>query len=483
QNVLSLRPEEFLQRIGETNLENASDVLIARDISLKQAIDLKSATFESLRVNDEYRRHYLSDAFSAVTGFVGYSEKDRLLSGRAGIEAYYDDILRGEDGKRITYRDALGRTKSAEAVKEPKQDSPVKTTIDYDFQEYFYGRLLRGLNSLGRTGGVGLALNPQNGEVLALLSFPSFDANNVSKYLNDSGRPLFNRVVGGVYTPGSTIKPVHAVAALKEGVITPQGKIFSAGYIEIPNPYNPETPSRFLDWKPHGLVDSHSALARSSNVYFYEVIGGFGGLKGVGVDKLKDYWQKFGFGRLAGIDLPGEASGFLPDPEEKEKRTGSPWRVGDTYNVAIGQGDISMTPLQLMDAIVAIANGGKTFAPHIKLDSGNSPPKIIFDVSELEPELKEVRVGMEDAVSKPYGTANLLSSLPFTVAAKTGSSQTANNTKTNALFVGYAPTENPQIAILVLIEDAKEGSLNAVPIANDVLRWYYENRIRSNVNK
>ena len=180
------------------------------------------------------------------------------------------------------------------------------------------------------------------------------------------------------------------------------------------------------------------------------------------------------FDKLTGIDLPGEATGFLPSPDEKEERTGTIWRVGDTYNISIGQGDLQLTPLELLNSIVAIAEG-RAYRLHIvKSDQIEE----IVNITEFEPALVEVRKGLEDAVQEPYGTANLLDTLPISVAAKTGSAQTANNTKTNALFIGYAPADDPQIAILVLIEDAIEGSLNATPIARDVFEWYYLNRLQ-----
>jgi len=472
--VLGLTREEILSAIASADLERNPDVTLKRDIEVKQAIDVKSLGLESLYIEDAYKRKYISSSLGHLIGFVGFSENDNTLGGRAGLEAYYDNILRGEDGKKVVYKDALGNIEGVEVLSEPKQGEELKTTIDYEFQEYFYNRLLQGLESLGRSSGVGLAINPKNGEVLALVSLPSFDPNNVANSLSGSNLPFFNRAVSGLYNPGSTIKPIHATAVLEEGVVSPTFQIFSAGYIDLPNPYFPDKPSRFLDWKPHGWVDVHSALARSSNVYFYETVGGFENLRGLGIERLKSYWEKFGFGVSAGIDLPGEASGFLPDPEEKEKRTGSPWRIGDTYNVAIGQGDLLLTPIQLLDAIIAISNGGKVYAPHLKVGE----EKLLLDISYLGRDFEEVRKGMEDAVAKSYGTAYLLSDLPLKVAAKTGSAQTANNTKTNALFVGYGPAKDPQVAILVLIEDAKEGSLNAVPVAEDIFQWYYKNRLR-----
>lgn len=481
-DILGLDKTEVLKNLESTNFES---IILARDIKREQAIAIKALGLKSLIVENDYRRDYKDPAFAHILGYVGLvNSKDLLaneelvlndLIGRSGLEAYYDDRLRGANGDITAHRNALGEVEAISRTREPTPGNELKTTIDADLQKYFYERFLQGLVSLGRTSGAGIAINPQNGEVLALVSLPSFDGNNITAYLNDPHRPLFNRAVSGLYSPGSTIKPIHAAAALKEGVIDPQKQIFSAGYIDIPNPYDPTHPSRFLDWRANGWVDLYSALARSSNIYFYAVGGGFGDVRGLKIAKINEYWKLFGFDRKTGIDLPGENSGFLPNPDEKEKRTGSPWLLGDTYNVSIGQGDLQISPLELISAISAISNHGKAFQPHLLKDK---QPELLIDVSELEPSLKEVRKGMEDAVAKPYGTAHLLSALPIKVASKTGSAQIALNTKINALFVGYAPTDNPEIAILVLVEDAREGSANTIPIARDVLQWYYTNRVR-----
>ncbi|MBI3088686.1 MAG: hypothetical protein HYY99_00255 [Candidatus Colwellbacteria bacterium] len=481
ENTLGLDRNTVLETFENTNF---SSIILARDIGREKAIAVKTTGLKSLVVENDYRRNYKDPAFSHTVGYVGLvngkdlrDNENLVLNdsiGRSGLEAYYDERLRGTNGAISAYRNAKGEVESVSRSKEPVPGENLTTTIDADFQKYFYERLLQGLLNLGRTSGAGVAINPQNGEVLALVSLPSFDANNIALYLDDPYRPLFNRIVSGVYSPGSTIKPVHAVAALNEGVVDPQKRVYSAGYIEIPNPYDSTRPSRFLDWKAHGWVDVYSALARSSNVYFYAVGGGFGDVRGLKINTMRGYWQKFGLDKKTGIDLPGESNGFLPAPEEKEKRTGSPWLLGDTYNVSIGQGDLQISPLELVDAIAAIGYHGKSFVPHLLKDK---EPELLTDVSNLEPALKEVRKGMEDAVAQPYGTAHLLGNLPVKVAAKTGSAQIALNTKINALFVGYAPADDPQIAILILVEDAREGSANTVPIARDVLEWYYTNRI------
>jgi penicillin-binding protein 2 len=196
---------------------------------------------------------------------------------------------------------------------------------------------------------------------------------------------------------------------------------------------------------------------------------------GLGINRLHSWWEKFLLGSPTGIDLPGEADGFLPTPAWKEKKTGAPWLLGDTYNVSIGQGDLLVTPIQLLNYISAIANGGKIYKPMVNLEREH--PKLLADLSELLPEILEVRKGMEEAVASPLGTAHLLSDLGFKVAAKTGTSEVRSKQDENAFFVGYAPAGNPQIAILVLVEHSLEGSLNTVPIAKDVLNWYYWQRV------
>ena len=492
--ILEIDKGELLSSVSKADLEKSGLVTLGRNLSVEQVEVIKKNKVKALEIQDDYRRNYIKGpAFSHVLGYTGLA-KFNDLRGKAGLEKYYDEVLSGFDGVRLMYRDARGNILDEKLLDQPKNGEHIYTTIDAGLQEYFYNRLSGMLHSLGRNAGVGIALNPQNGEVLAMVSAPSFDNNVITKaeenkkraaLLSASFEPLFNRAVSGVYTPGSTIKPLVALAALNEQVITPKKEIYSAGYIEIPNPYFPDQPSRFLDWKAHGWVDLRSAIARSSNVYFYEVGGGFEGVKGLGVDKLKEYWQKFGFGERTGIDLDSESVGFLPDPEEKEIRTKDIWRLGDTYNVVIGQGDFQVTPIQLINYIATFASGGRFYQPYIvknvKNENGDMvkerQPEIVQNFSYLSDYFKEVQEGMKDTVRKPYGTAHLLADLPVSVAGKTGSSQVANNTRTNAFFVAYAPADDPQIAILVLIENAKEGSLNAVPVGKDVLEWYYYNRL------
>ena len=395
-------------------------------------------------------------------------------------------------------RNARGSNLFQRVEEEPISGASLYSTIDIELQKYFYDRMQLGLKSLGRDAGVGIALNPQTGEVLSMISLPSFNNNlftlnkknsEKSALLTSLRNPLFNRAISGVYSPGSTFKPLVALAALHEKIMEPIFSVFSAGFIELPNPYDSSRPSKFLDWKAHGWVNLYSALARSSNIYFYTIGGGFQNVKGLGVARIEEYWNKFNFDEKTNIDLPGESKGFFYGPKEREERTGRIWRIGDTYNISIGQGDLAMTPLRLVSFTGALGVGGEMKQPYVVAevqDIANNTilkflPKNILDFSYLAPEILEVQKGLRATVNSKDGTANSMNDLPMPVSGKTGSAQILSNTKVNAFFVGYAPSENPEIAILVLVEDAREGSLNTIPIAKDVLRWYYENRIANRI--
>ncbi|MBN2197778.1 hypothetical protein JW698_01105 [Candidatus Wolfebacteria bacterium] len=519
EDILVL-PSGYIEELfKKVDLEKQNSLTIARELNIDQIIKIKNLNLSAIQIEDDFKREYFQgEIFSHLIGYVGPVDKDDFkkeisfsfndVIGKSGLEAYYDGELRGEDGEIIDYKNVSGEIVGDKLTKNPIPGNQIYSTIDAGFQTYFYNRLKKALNELGSRAGVGLALNPQNGEILALISLPSFNSNKIDKEVLDNPfKPLFNRAISGIYTPGSTIKPLVAFAALKEKIIDSNKKIFSAGYMEIPNPYQPEFPSIFPDWKSHGWVNLYSAIARSCNIYFYALGGGLPlnikptgiienleSFEGLGIEKLKEYWQKFGFGEKTGIDLFFEGQGFLPDPDKKEENTGEIWRLGDTYNVSIGQGDFLVTPVQLLNYIATIASGGKIYRPflvkEIISEQGElikkTDPIILKDYSSDIEIIKEIEKGMIDTVEKSYGTAHLLSALPISVAAKTGTSQVEGKTKINAFFVGYLPSNvlqekkislDKQIAILVLVEDAQEGGLNAVPVAKDVLEWYYYNRL------
>lgn len=503
ESILNIPQSEIIDKLSKADLEKVNDVIISQDITREQTIKINSLNLASLYVQNDYKRDYLDPAFSHVVGYVGLPTREDLAAdgslslidvvGRSGLEGYYNDYLKGANGLQIVYRNPKvnpGNSSAGELVRDEKIGNTLKTTIDADLQKYFYQSLTKNTQLRGQNAAVGIALNPKTGEILSLISLPSFDANNIGKYLNVSTHPLFDRAISGVYNPGSTIKPLDGVAGLSEGVITPALQIYNRGYIEVPNQYDPAHPSRYIDHYCCGWNDLNGAIARSSDVYFYAVGGGLApsesaqilkgasSISGIGIDRLNKYWDLFGLSAKSGIDLPGEANSFLPNPDEKQKRTGSPWRVGDTYNISIGQGDIAVNMIQLADYMAAVANKGIAYKPHIK---ETDSPEVLLDLSQLKPELKKVEIGMADSVYKPYGTSYSMASLvPFKIAAKTGTAQTNLNTRINALFVGYGPTDapdGPSIEVLVLIENAKDGSLNAIPVAEDVFNWYYENRM------
>lgn len=495
--VLGISEEEIRRKIEEKDWGQSDKLLLSDTVSHSQLVAISSLNLPGVFVEPNFKRvAEIPFAFSHVLGYTGLVTKDELLNnpnlmiddeiGKDGVEAYYDAYLRGDNGEVVFFRNARGLIEDRKTVRESKPGNIVETFIDSELQAFVYARLKEALAELGRSVGVVVAMNPKNGEILAFSAMPSFDISEVHKFLNAPDQPFFNRAVSGLYNPGSTIKPLVAAAALTEGVIDAKKQIFSAGYIEIPNPYFPSQPSRFLDWKPNGWVDVKSALAKSSNIYFYEVAGGFERQRGIGILKLKEWWQKFGLDKKTGIDLPSERPGFLPDPEWKLNETKQPWRLGDTYNVSIGQGDILVTPIELLNYINSIANGGYLYTPRVmKVIRGNSgaviketKPELINDISNaIAGTIFDVREGMRDVVQKSYGTAHSLNSLPISVAAKTGTAQVQNNAKINAFFVGYAPFEDPQISLLVLVENAREGSLNTIPIAHDIFSWYHKNRL------
>jgi penicillin-binding protein 2 len=494
---LGISREDFRRMLYEVDLQNSDTVVLKRDISNQDAIRLKSLGLKSVSVENDIKRVF-SPEFAHIVGYTGLPVKKDLESrkltsvdivGKTNLEAVFDETLRGENGNIIIYRNAKGETLNEKNFSDPKAGQNLQTTIDAGLQKFFYDRLVTALKDGGGPGAVGLAIDPRNGEILSLVSLPSFASGEIGKGLIDPDKPLFNRAVSGLYSPGSTIKTVVATAALAEGVIKTDEEVLSTGHLDIPNRYNPDQPTRFVDWKAHGWVNVYSALARSSNIFFYAVGGGlsqnmdlFRGnspiARGLGVSRLHDYYELFRLNKKTGIELSGEAEGYLPTADDKKKTTGIDWTIGDTYNISIGQGDLTVTPVALMSAVSSIVNGGKIFELHI----AKKDPVVLSDLSNLSSYMGEVVKGMRDAVTKSYGTANLLNTLAVKSIGKTGSAQVVSKTKTNAFIISCAPVpwtdDDPPICILVLVENAKEGGLRAVPVAHDVLEWYYENRLK-----
>ena len=321
-----------------------------------------------------------------------------------------------------------------------------------------------------------VALDPRDGAVRALISWPSYDANAFVQGIGaeaykalaeDPAHPLFPRAVSGEFPAGSTFKPFVSYAALNEGVVNEHTSFLSTGGLSV-------GPWFFPDWKAggHGV---RKAIAESVNTFFYIVGGGYDATTGLGVERITDYARRFGFGQKTGIDLPGEADGFLPSKEWKEKAKGERWFVGDTYHLAIGQGDLLATPLQLAAAGAVIANGGHRVTPHVVEKVDGTPAQVPMPDGTFETaNVTVVRQGMRQAVTS--GSARFLNDLKFPVAGKTGTAQPGGDVKTHAWFLGFGPYQDPTLTIVVLLENGGEGSSFAVPIAKDLFAWWFAHR-------
>ncbi len=503
--LINMTESEFSEIVSKFGA-SSDGILLKKDLTKQEAISIESLNLSSLSVRTDVKRVF-EPPFAHVVGYTGLPTKEDLSSkkitpsdtvGKTNLEYLFDETLRGESGKIISYRNSLGKELGQRNFSEPKKGDDLQTTVDAGLTNEFYQSLLDLMKRIGSgPGAVGIALDPTDGEVLALVSAPSFSSSDIAKSMIDENHPLLNRAISGLYSPGSTIKPIVATGVLAEKVMRVDDEVYSAGKMYIPNKYNPDNPTRFVDWKAHGWVDLHSAIARSSNIYFYAAGGGLlqnpdlfkgwgGVVKGLGIERLGKYYSLFGLDTKTGIELSSENVGIIPTPEAKKKRTGIDWTIGDTYITSIGQGDMVVTPISLISAISAIYNGGTVYTPHLSFKD----KQVLKDDTNLASYIAEAKIGMRDAVTKDYGTAHLLDSLPFDVYGKTGSAQIQNNKKTNAFFVGCAnynsvPKEKitaeenapKEVCVLVLVENAKEGGLNAVPIAKDVFEWYYNNRI------
>lgn len=441
-------------------------------------------------------------AFSHLLGYTGRIEADDLkiledytvsdYLGKEGIEKAYEQVLRGNPGRIKREKDALGRSISKEEVTGPQEGKNLMLWLDSDLQQVLATSLQGALKRVGAKKGAAVALDPRSGGVLALVSLPSFDNNLFSQgisqeeledILQNPSQPLFNRVLSGQYPTGSVIKPFMASAALQEELISPDKLIdVTQGYIEVPHQYNPDIIYRFNDWKAHGWVAMREAIAVSSNVYFYTVGGGFKEQEGLGVERIKKYLTLFGWNNPTGIDLPGEATGFLPDPEWKKEELNEAWFIGNTYHLSIGQGYLRVTPLQVAIATAALANKGQLFQPQVVkavLDNQKNVleergPQIIREGFIAPENLAIVREGMREAVR--YGSSVILNQLPVAVASKTGTAQTSRENRYHHWVTLFAPYEDPEIVLTILIEDVEGLQSATLPVASEVLNWWWYNR-------
>lgn len=423
--------------------------------------------------------------FSHVLGYVKYPAKDSAgfyynedYVGKTGAEKFFNETLLGKNGLKISETNALDEIESESVIRPPKAGENLILSIDANVQSKFYESISGLAERAGFSGGAGVIMNVENGEILSMVNYPEYssqimsDGKNsemIQSYLEDGRKPFLNRTVDGLYTPGSIVKPFVALGALTEKIISPTDTILSGGSITVPNIYDPSKPSVFTEIKAHGYVDMRKAIALSSNVYFYEVGGGYERQKGLGIMNIEKYMKMFGFGLDFSEGFFSGKSGVVPNPEWKKDNFGdSQWRIGDTYNTSIGQYGFQITPMQAVRAISAIANGGRILNPSIVLNPPNPVDRLI---SISEEDFQVVREGMRGAVL--YGTVTGLNISQVEVAAKTGTAELGSLKKlVNSWAVGFFPYKNPKYAFAVIMERGPSVNLiGGVYVMRELLDW------------
>ncbi|MES2023618.1 MAG: penicillin-binding transpeptidase domain-containing protein [Patescibacteria group bacterium] len=432
-------------------------------------------------------RSYLTPGLSHLLGYVSYPAKDKTgnywqgeFIGKDGLEKEYGDKIKGQNGLKIVETDAHKKIQSENVVNAPKRGEDLVTTVDSRIQMQLFNLIQQLSDSNSFKGGAGVIIDVRTGEVISSVSFPEYDSEILSQgkdsqkikgYFTDKRKVFMDRTLSGLYTPGSIVKPFFALGALNEGVIDPLTKILSTGSISIPNPYFPDQKTVFKDWKAHGWVDMRQAIAVSSDVYFYEIGGGFQGQKGLGILNIEKYAKLFGIGEKTGVDLPDEAGGTIPSPEWKAtKFKGDDWRIGDTYHTAIGQYGFQVTPLQMVRAVSVIANRGTLVMPHFI--SGDTAKELQVSKIDLKQEyFNVVQEGMRRGVLE--GTSVALNVPYVQVASKTGTAQLglAKN-KVNSWVMGFFPYQNPKYAFTIMMEAGPStNGVGAPYIMRELLDW------------
>jgi penicillin-binding protein 2 len=504
---IPITPDELRAQISRVRATGQL-VILHRALAHEDAITLASAldVLPGVRLESSSARSYPHGAALAhVVGYtspVGSEEFERRAdlritdsTGKAGIEKQYDEQLRGRNGAIYREVDAQQRPQKELGEEPSVPGADLRLSIDAGLQDYIYHFLETYRPATPNQAaeetddvaagqppvGAVVVLEPASGAIRALVSYPSYNPNVFSQpilreeaqtILSDSAQPLFNRAISGTYAPGSTIKPLLAAAGLAEGLISTQTAWFSSGGIRVGEWF-------FPDWKAggHGATDVYKALAESVNTFFYLLVGGDETHQGLGPEVTDRYLSSFAWGKTTGIDLPGEEAGLVPGPGWKERYKNERWYIGDTYHLAIGQGDVLVTPLQVAVATAAIANGGKVPEPFV-VEQYTAPDTTVSHEIKTESlgidsrHLETVRRGMRQAVTE--GSARRLLSLPMSVAGKTGTAQIGGTDDTHAWFTSFGPYENPELVVTVLLERAGGGEMAAVPVAEAIWRWWAE---------
>ncbi|MFA5413812.1 MAG: penicillin-binding protein 2 [Patescibacteria group bacterium] len=495
--VTNIPPKEIEEKLSGASSYSYSPTMLRENIDYEEAIRLKieSSFLSGIDLKLESRREYLNgenfstESMSHILGYVGkvnqkdleqhedYNSTDFI--GKTGLELFYEELLRGENGKRQVEVDALGKEKSVIAKEDPVRGENITLTLDIDVQKKMEQIIKKHLTAAKKSRAAAIVIDPENGEILAMVSLPAFDNNLFAKGISseeygalrdDPNYPFLNRAVMGEYPSGSTIKPVIASAALEEGIINRNTSFLSVGGLRVSSWF-------FPDWLAggHGLTNVTKAIADSVNTFFYIIGGGYDNFEGLGVARIVEYAKLFGFGEKLGVDLPNEAEGFLPTEEWKEKTKNEQWYIGDTYHLAIGQGDLLVTPLQIAVSTTVFANGGALYRPHFLKTVGSEKASaenyLIRENFISKENIDIIRAGMRQTVTS--GSAKKLLDLPVTSAGKTGTAQWSTTKSPHAWFTAFAPFQNPEISVTVLVEEGEEGSRITLDIAREFMMWYF----------
>ncbi len=502
-----------MQSVSLKSLQAYQPIFITDNIKYEKAIllNLEAKDWPGISLEDRSRREYLFMGTSTIkqldeksqynlfslshlmgyTGKINQAELQKFGNeygpldyiGKMGVEYFWETELRGLNGKKQIEVDALGNEKKIIGENLAIDGHNLLLSLDVKLQLKLEAVLHKYLDKLKLQRASAIALDPRNGEIIAMVSLPAYDNNlfaqgisqaDYSALISHIDRPLVNRSISGQYPSGSTIKPVMAIAALEEGVINEYTHFYSTGGIRIGQWF-------FPDWKigGHGRTNVRKAIAESVNTFFYYIGGGYQDFQGLGVDRIVKYYQLFGLGSQLGVDLAGEASGLIPSKQWKKEVKHEPWYVGDTYHMSIGQGDVLVTPLQVAVFTAVFANNGKLYRPHLVRSILDNNDQLISD-TDVTPirenflddyNVQVVKEGMRQTVTA--GSARSMQSAPVAIAGKTGTAQWSSIKNNHAWFTGFAPFDKPKLVITVLVEEGGEGSSVAVPIANEVLSWYF----------
>lgn len=495
--------EDVQTTVEQEGLEYVLPIAVGGRLPQREALQFEAdaAQHPAISVDVVPTREY--EHVPGLSHILGYTslvsesdmESDESLSlvdhvGRSGVEQQYDDVLRGVNGYKRYEVDAHGKPVRLLASKEATPGKDLHLTIDLDVQKQLAHNVAQQMQEAGVSKGSGVVMQPDTGAVLAMVSLPDYDNNlfargitlqQYQRLINDEDEPLYNKVIAGAYPSGSIIKPLVASAALQEGVVTEDTIIHDRGYIDLVNRYNPSNSHRFYGWDHSGLgaMNVRRAIAMSSNIYFFTVGGGYGGIDGLGVDRLTSYYRQFGLGEPTGIDLPSEGEGRVPTPEWKEEQSGLPWTQGDTYNISIGQGDLLLSPLQITVAQSSIINGGKLLRPYVLHHvEGGKPmtPHVKRTIDVDSAHFQAVREGMHEVTVNGATNPARFAGVPVKFGGKSGTAETSADGERpdHGWFTAFAPYENPELMMSVLIEHGVSGSTSAAPAVAGFLENYYE---------